>query len=373
MYFAEVRHFEEIFRQGEQPPGGSAQDEQQEGGQDNARDSDQLAELQKEIINGTWKLVRRETGAKPTDKLAEDGKVLERGSAIGDREGRPACRAAARCGVESQPGTGDATDEGCREAIDGRCRQLVDPGAQSGSRRRAGCLPGVAQAARREFQVIRNNSRRQQQGGRSSGGRMAQRQLQQLELTSDENRYEEQRSARAREENLSQREREQRETRQVLNRLRELAQRQSDVNERLKELQSALEAAKTAQAQAGDRSAAQTAQGSAAADPARYRRAAESAWNKRKTANAWPTPESKSSRAASTFARHPKRSSKAGLAQALTEGARAGRQLNDLREELRKSAANRFTEEATDMRNQARRLSQDQQKLTEQLEAGNQS
>ena len=61
---------------------------------------------------------------------------------------------------------------------------------------------------------------------------MAQRQLQQLELTSDENRYEEQRSARAREENLSQREREQRETRQVLNRLRELAQRQTDVNER---------------------------------------------------------------------------------------------------------------------------------------------
>ena len=73
------------------------------------------------------------------------------------------------------------------------------------------------------------------------------------------------------------------------------------------------------------------------------------------------------------FARLPMRSSKADSAQALTEGTRAGRQLNDLREELRKSAANRFTEEATDMRNQARQLSQDQQKLTEQLEAGNQT
>ncbi len=61
------------------------------------------------------------------------------------------------------------------------------------------------------------------------------------------------------------------------------------------------------------------------------------------------------------------------LGQALTEGTRAGRQLNDLREELRKKAANRFTEEATDMRNQARRLSEDQQKLSEQLEASNQS
>ena len=77
MYFAEVRHFEEIFRQGEQPPGGSAQNEDQEGGGDNARQSDQLAESQKQIINGTWKLVRRETGAaqptssRPTAKFCK--------------------------------------------------------------------------------------------------------------------------------------------------------------------------------------------------------------------------------------------------------------------------------------------------------------
>ena len=45
---------------------------------------------------------------------------------------------------------------------------------------------------------------------------------------------------------------------------------------------------------------------------------------------------SRSSRAASTSARHLTRSSKAELSQALTEGTRAGRQLNDLREELRK-------------------------------------
>src|SRR5207248_79666 len=64
MFFAEVRHFEEIFRQGEQPPGGSAQMEGEQGG--NARESERLAELQKQIINGTWKLIRRETRSKPT-------------------------------------------------------------------------------------------------------------------------------------------------------------------------------------------------------------------------------------------------------------------------------------------------------------------
>src|SRR5262249_60679972 len=55
MFFAEVRHFEEIFRQGEQPPG-SAQQEGDQG--ENAHAVDRLVELQKEIINGTWKLVR---------------------------------------------------------------------------------------------------------------------------------------------------------------------------------------------------------------------------------------------------------------------------------------------------------------------------
>jgi hypothetical protein len=76
MYFAEVRPFEEIFRQGEQPPSGSAEEEQ-DGQGDNARAADQLAELQKEVINATWKVVRRETVGKPTEKLAEDGKVLQ--------------------------------------------------------------------------------------------------------------------------------------------------------------------------------------------------------------------------------------------------------------------------------------------------------
>lgn len=59
MYFAEVRPFEEIFRQGEsggeeeggQPPGGQQSGAQQMG---------KLAELQKQIINATWKLRRQQ-------------------------------------------------------------------------------------------------------------------------------------------------------------------------------------------------------------------------------------------------------------------------------------------------------------------------
>ncbi|MBN1442262.1 MAG: hypothetical protein JXA90_06110, partial [Planctomycetes bacterium] len=71
MFFAEVRPFEEIFRQGEQPPGGAAQQQRdrepspqegQQGEGQNARRAEQLAELQKQIISGTWRLIRRSAG-----------------------------------------------------------------------------------------------------------------------------------------------------------------------------------------------------------------------------------------------------------------------------------------------------------------------
>ena len=66
-------------------------------------------------------------------------------------------------------------------------------------------------------------------------------QLDQMELTQTENRYETQRQAQRPQQA------QQREQLQVLNRLQELARRQQDVNERLKDLQSALQEAKTDQ------------------------------------------------------------------------------------------------------------------------------
>src|SRR5690606_36391199 len=66
-----------------------------------------------------------------------------------------------------------------------------------------------------------------------------QMELNEMDLTDEEKRYETERLARTPQEE------ERREQLQVLNRLRELARRQEDATERLKELQNALEAAKT--------------------------------------------------------------------------------------------------------------------------------
>jgi hypothetical protein len=93
----------------------------------------------------------------------------------------------------------------------------------------------------REHSVVRGQQRGGGGGG-GGGGNRSQQQLNQLELANNENRYEQQRTAPS-----LQQESQQRETRQVLNRLRELAQRQEDLNKQVKELQTALEAARDEQ------------------------------------------------------------------------------------------------------------------------------
>ncbi len=69
MYFAEVRPFEEIFRQGESPDGdaGSQQQQQQQQGQRGGQ-SGRLADLQKQIINATWTLQRQHSSNTRTGK-----------------------------------------------------------------------------------------------------------------------------------------------------------------------------------------------------------------------------------------------------------------------------------------------------------------
>ncbi len=71
MFFAEVRRFDEIFRQGQQPTG-----QQMQGG--GGQQTEQLAELQKQIAGATWKLVRRETADQPTPGFADDARTVQK-------------------------------------------------------------------------------------------------------------------------------------------------------------------------------------------------------------------------------------------------------------------------------------------------------
>ena len=112
-------------------------------------------------------------------------------------------RAAAGRGLEGEPGAGHAVHEGRRDGC--WTRPLDKPSAGSlhpALAAEQAAYQALLKLRAREFQVIRNNSR-QRQGGGGSGGSPSQRQLDQLELSNDENRFEEQQPARPTEQALA--------------------------------------------------------------------------------------------------------------------------------------------------------------------------
>src|SRR5262249_8594917 len=140
-------------------------------------------------------------------------------------------------------------------------------------------------------------------------------------------------------------------------------QRQTDLNERLKELQSALEAArdqKTREEIERQLKRLRDQQEQVLRDADEVRERMENDENRERMADARQQMEQ--------GREHVRQASEAlqqgQLSQAITEGARAGQQLNNLREDLRKSAGNRFSEALTEMRDQARQLDKDQKQLT---------
>ena len=139
MFFCEVRPFEEIFRQGEPPPGGSSQQ--------SGNDADKLAELQKQVINATWKLIRRETLAEPTAEFAADvAQVLAGQQEVSQlaAELEPKLRSSeARAALQLARKQMSQASEQLQQAVDGP----KDCAARAGFGGRTSRVPGVAQAA----------------------------------------------------------------------------------------------------------------------------------------------------------------------------------------------------------------------------------
>ena len=364
MYFAEVRRFEEIFREAEQSASASSEEQEQEQ-QGAGRQAEELAELQKEIINGTWKVVRRETGAKPSEPYSADVKLLKESqeSALKQAEalGERLQSAESKASLETALRAMTSAAKLLGEAADGSNTKPLKPAVAE----EQAAYQALLKLRAHEFQVSRSNSRERSRS-RSAGASASQRQINQLELKNDEDRFEQQ--SKAKPEQLSEKEQEQRETRQVVNRLRELAQRQSDVNERVKELQAALEAAKDEQAkQEIERQLKRLReqQQQLLRDAEELQERMESEQNRDRMAQARQQVEQSRE--------HVRQASEAleqgKLSQALTEGTRASRQLNDVREDLRKQSSNQFAQDLTEMRDQARKMDEAQEKLTEKLQA----
>ena len=185
--------------------------------------------------------------------------------------------------------------------------------------------------------------------------------LEQMDLTESDNRYEQQRQAQA--PPGAQR----REQVQVLNRLQELARRQQDLNDRLKELQSALQEARTEEERTEIRrrlKRLQEEEQQMVADMDELRQRME-------------RPENQSSMAAQRqqleqtrqdAQRAAEAAGQGEASRAVAAGTRAQEQLQQLRDSLRKENSSQFADNLRELRAQARELARQQEDLRQQIQ-----
>jgi hypothetical protein len=355
MYFVEVRSFEEIYRQGNTMEGQASQ-QQQQGGQ--ANEAVKLAELQKQIINATWKIQRRETGKTPTEAYQKDVPVV----------------------LESQEKALDQAETMKEKAADPRSKAMLEA-VQSAMEKAVGHLgeatnsPGplpsalaseqaayqaLLKLAGNEYMVTQNKS---QQGSPSSqANQRNQAQLSQLDLKKEENRYETQKQAA----NPQQTE-QQKEQLAILNKLKELAQRQQDLNDRMKELQNALQEAKTDAEKEEIRrrlKRLREEEQEMLASMDELQQKMQQPQNQSQTADAQKQLE----KTRSEVQQASQALDKESPSKALASGTRAQRDLQQMRDDLRKKSSTQFSEEMRQMRSQARELAQNETEIAKQME-----
>lgn len=361
LYFAEVRPFEEIFREGQGNESQSAEQQSNQQQDQPGNPSGRLAELQKQIISATWKLQRDRqeagTAAKLPDPYVKDAAVVRDSQAHVLEQAQQAQERA------EDPRTAtswNAATAAMTKALAELERATNAPTALSPAlTAEQSAYQALLKLQEREFEVARSRSRGQ--NANSSRQQQMQRELDQLDLTQSENRYETERQAQAPTTP------ERREQLQVLNRLQELARRQRDLNDRLQELQTALQEARTEREREEARrelKRLEEEQRRMLADTDELRQRLD-------------RPESQSQmqdqrqqldQARQDLQRAAQAAGQEAVSQALAAGTRAQRQFEQMREELRRQSAGEFGEELRQMRADARELARQQEQVQKQLD-----
>ena len=372
LFFATVRPFEEIFRQNRSATEGMREQQQQgEGGEQGGEQQQSIANLldsQKDIISATWNIKRRdrprrETGRGYTGRGRFSGRVTRHaragvGAVAGLRVRRP--------GVSGQRGNA------------GRRRQPRPRPKTPAAKRLAKHSPTRSSTSRLPCSICRNCARtsfvclasklsqqRQQQQGRGNSNR-AQRQLDQLEMQDTRNNYELESKAERQQTTGPAAGRACRATLQTLNRLKELARRQSDLNKRLQELQIAL-------LDAGDEAERERIERELKRLQDEQRNLIDDLDEVQQRMDRSQDDELAESRQQLEEAREQMEQTARNLeqqqlSQAANSGSRASRNLDEVEEDYKEQTANKFADAMREMRQDARELDNTQSELNKAIE-----
>ncbi len=358
LFFLEIRPFEESYRQME-GAGGAGQSNMQGASGSPGQNLDKLIDLQKQIVTATWNLHRRDPDLKQPDEMEIVRTLYESQSSAHEQ-----FEQLAETLAENAPA--DRI-----RAIFEQMSQAIEAFTAAQSTQEAKPLNDALQAARGAFQGLvrlRPTDHRIMQGGQSGGGGgggggSSQQQLEQLELSDDQNRYESEKSARNPAEAS-----EQKESLAFLNRLKELSQRQQGLNQKLKEIEAELRTAQTeAEREELERQLKQLRdeQQEMLQDADALRNKMEQSRNSEKTADTRKQLEQTRKQLVDAT-----ESLKEGqLGQALSAGTRAERDLQKMENDFRQKSSAQLAESLKQLRNQAKDLAETQDKAAEELKA----
>ncbi|MBL9177952.1 MAG: hypothetical protein JNM65_07810 [Verrucomicrobiaceae bacterium] len=352
MFFADIRHFEDIFREAEAPPAEPGQPQQK--GQ-----TDKLVDLVKQIVNATWRIIRDTNAGRTMDSVAPDVDVVDQSVGLAQEQ--------------IKEGMEEAEDAEIKQALTEAWKSLKDaqpPLQQASAEKKRSplnqaltfeqtALEWLHRAQSREHQVMRQNSPPQQ--AMSGSESQKQNQLMDLEMKQQEQRYEEEKAA------TEEQTAEQQENLQVLNRLKELARRQEALAEKMKELQNQLANAKTdeeKQELENQLKRLQAEQQQLLSDLDDLKERMEKPENAQNMAEAKEQLE-KTREQVNEAAEKLKEQQ---LTDAANSATRAQRELEQMQEDFRQKTSKKFADEMKQLRQQAQQAADAQKKISEALE-----
>ncbi len=421
LYFAEVRPFEQIYRENQSFMDQNQQQQQREqqdqnGMQNDQQRQEQLVQLQKQIISATWNIKRQVDTTTNGVATAKDDITLikdsqedaleiarnggdestgQRGggsgltSGAGGRGGQSAGRGGrggrggGRGGMTPQSGgmnqisppspaaaQSASSDDPMEKAIQ-HMQNAVDHLQETLSTSTSEELLQALTSEQAAYQELLKLREQESEVGRDRSGQQqnnqnrsarSQQQLQQLQLRQRNDRYETQSQA----QNQQQQQQNQQEDLQVLNRLRDLARRQSEMTNRLRETESALrEAQNEEQRQQIQRELERLRQEQVQnlRDMDELQQRMDNQQNRERMSDS----SQQLSQARERMQQTAEQMQQGQVSEAAANSTRAQSELEQMRDEFQRSTSGQFTQQMQDMRQQARELDEQQQQISQQM------